>query len=121
MASTPGIEIRHTRDCPALVGGSCRCEPSFRAWVYSPRDKRKIRKTCSTRAAAKAWRADALGAVRRGTLRTPTQTTLVEAAGAWLGGAASGMIRLRNGQRYKPSTLRGYEQALRLRILPELG
>jgi integrase len=46
---------------------------------------------------------------------------LREAAQAWLAGAADGSIRTRSGDRYKPSALRGYEQALRTRILPELG
>jgi len=31
------------------------------------------------------------------------------------------VIRTRSGDTYKPSALRGYEQALRLRVLPELG
>jgi len=30
-------------------------------------------------------------------------------------------VRNRSGDRFKPSTLRGYEQALRLRIFPEIG
>ena len=47
--------------------------------------------------------------------------TLREAAQAWLVGAREGSIRNRSGDRYKPSVLRGYEIALRLRLLPELG
>ena len=35
--------------------------------------------------------------------------------------ARSGAIRTRSGSGYKPSALRGYEQALRLRVLPDLG
>ena len=35
--------------------------------------------------------------------------------------AERGAIRNRSGDRYKPSALRGYEQALRLRLLPPLG
>jgi hypothetical protein len=40
---------------------------------------------------------------------------------AWLAGAADGSIRDRSGDVYKPSFVRGYEQALRLRVLPVLG
>src|SRR5205823_11961043 len=42
-------------------------------------------------------------------------------ADAWIEGAEEGTISNRSGDRYKPSALRGYEQALRNRILPELG
>jgi len=44
-----------------------------------------------------------------------------EAAEAWRAGAEQGTIRNRSGDRYKPSALRGYEQALRTRVLPDLG
>jgi hypothetical protein len=36
-------------------------------------------------------------------------------------GAWDGRIRNRSGNRYKPSALRSYERALRLRVLPVLG
>ena len=49
------------------------------------------------------------------------QTTLREAAEAFLAGARDGSIPDRSGRRYKPATLRGYERALRLRVLPVLG
>lgn len=44
--------------------------------------------------------------------------TLAEAAATWLAGATAGSVRNRSGDVYKPSVVRGYEQALRL---PELG
>jgi integrase len=44
-----------------------------------------------------------------------------ESAEAWLEGARSGAILNRSGDRYKPSVIRGYEQALRLRVLPAIG
>jgi integrase len=44
-----------------------------------------------------------------------------ESAEAWLAGAQSGDILNRSGDRYKPSVMRGYEQALRLRVLPAIG
>jgi integrase len=72
-------------------------------------------------AAARAWRSDTQVGVRRGTIRAPVPTTLTEAANAWIEGAREGTIRTRSGHIYKPSALRGYESALRTRILPELG
>lgn len=40
---------------------------------------------------------------------------------AWLDGARAGTNLTRSGDRYKPSALRGYDQALKLRVLPALG
>lgn len=39
----------------------------------------------------------------------------------WYDGARSGTIRNRSGDKFKPSALRAYEGAMRLRVLPELG
>jgi integrase len=94
---------------------------AYRASVWSARDEKRIRRTFPTLAAAKAWRQDAQVALRRGELRAPTPTTLREAAEAWLDGARDGRITTRSGERYKPSAVRSYETALRLRVLPELG
>lgn len=119
---TVGIEVRHQRDCAHDGdGGACTCRPSFRASVWDARDRRLIRKTFPTLAAAKGWRIDAAGALRRGELRGERGPTLREAGKAWLEGARTGSVRNRSGDRYKPSVIRGYEQALRLRLLPELG
>jgi integrase len=54
-------------------------------------------------------------------MRAPSQVTLRDAAQAWLVGVRAGSIRNRSGDRYKPSVVRSYEIALRLRLLPELG
>src|SRR4051794_19429669 len=121
MAHHPGINVRHATGCAAPDGGSCLCSPSYRAEVWSQRDGRKIRKTCRTLAEAKAWRADAMGELRRGTRRASAPLTVAEAADAWLTGARSGAIRNRSGDEYKPSSIRGDEEALRIRVLPELG
>jgi integrase len=48
-------------------------------------------------------------------------TTLREAAETWLEGVKAGTIRNRSGHTYKPSAIRGYEAALRNRVLPDLG
>lgn len=54
-------------------------------------------------------------------MQAPTKITLRQAAEAWRSGAEDGSIRKRNGQRYKPSVLRAYQQSLRDHVLPELG
>lgn len=116
-----GIQTRHQAECASHDGRSCNCSPGYRAEVWSHRDNRKIRKTFPTLAAAKAWRADVLGSVRRGEVSANRSTTLNRMANDWLAGAQEGRIRNRSGDPYKPSALRGYEQALRLRVLPRLG
>jgi integrase len=121
MSRTTGIQARHGRSCPARDGGDCKCKPTYQANVWSAREKRRIFKTFPTHAAAKTWRSDALVALRKGTMRAPTATTLREAADAWLVGAREGTIRTRSGDRYKPSALRSYDTSLRLHVLPEIG
>ncbi len=117
----PGIEVRHARSCPARKQGRCGCSPRYRAEAYDSRQARRVYKNFRTLAEAKAWRADAQVALRKGTLTAARSATLAEAAAAWLAGAANGSVRNRSGDVYKPSVVRGYEQALRLRVLPELG
>ena len=78
-------------------------------------------RTGATLAEARAWQVDTKQALRKGTLRAPTTITLREEAEAWLEGARSGVIRTRGGRRFKPSVLRSYERAIKLRILRELG
>jgi hypothetical protein len=68
MASTTGIRTRHSRTCKTRDGGSCNCEPTYEAFVYSKRDGKKIRRSFSGKgahAAAKGWRTD--GRSRSGT------------------------------------------------------
>jgi integrase len=115
------IKKRHSKNCSAKRGKRCSCNGGYRAEVYSPRDKKKIRKTFTHRADAQSWAADVKRGVDLGTLRAPTKRTLGEAAGAWLAGAEAGTIRNRSGNRYKPATLRGYRQALEDHVLPVLG
>ena len=119
----PGIVLRHSRSCPSRAGGRCAkpCSPRFEAWVWSPRDGRKIRKLFPTPAAAKGWRADAASAMRKGTLRAATRETLQAAATSFLEGAGSGAARTRGGRPYKPSSLRGYRADLDHYVLPDLG
>src|SRR3954453_20039758 len=117
----PGITVRHSRRCSVHEGQPCSCTPSYRAEVWSARDGKKIRKDCRTLAEAKAWRADAMREIRLGTRRASAPITVAAAAEAWLTGARAGSIRNRSGDEYKPSSIRGYDEALRLRVLPALG
>ena len=116
-----GIVVRHSRSCGERRGADCDCRPGYQAQVWSPPDRKTIRKTFPTLSDARAWRAETQTSLRRGTLRAPTRTTLAQAAEDWLQAAAAGVVRTRSGERYKPSALRGYEQALRNRVLPALG
>lgn len=119
--TTPGIRTRHSRTCRTKEGGACNCKPTYEAWVFSKRDDKKIRRSFSTQAAARGWRIDAQKQVRDKRLRAPTARTLQQEVDEWLDGARAGRILNKRNQPYKPSVTRGYELALRLRVLPELG
>jgi integrase len=116
-----GIVKRHSKRCACRSDRACDCEPTWQAWVYSKRDRRKIRRTFPTHAAARSWRAQAQREVETGARRAASRLTVRRAADAWLDGARSGEVRTRSGATYKPSAIRGYEQALRLRVLPAIG
>jgi integrase len=116
-----GIRKRHSKGCPARDSGRCNCKAGYEAWVFSRRDNKKIRRTFSREAEAKSWRADALTALSRGGLRASRPTTLIQAWEAFHEGAKAGVITNRSGDPYKPATLRSYERAMRLRVLPEFG
>jgi integrase len=118
---TMGVRERHSRSCSSRKGGSCDCEPSYEATVYSRKDHKKIRRVFPTLAGAKGWLTDARSEVKHGRMRAPTPLTLREAAERWLKLAKAGIVRNRSGDEYKPSVLRGYEELLELRLLPELG
>jgi integrase len=121
VGRTTGIEVRHARSCASRSGARCNCSPSYQANVWSSRDRARIRKTFPTLAAAKSWRAEATVALNRGEMRAPSRVTVRDAGEAWIASARNGTIRTRSGDRYKPSSIRGYEAAFRTRILPDLG
>jgi|CZKG01.1.fsa_nt_gi integrase len=117
-----GIRQGHSRRCHfKLTGGSCSCEPSYEASVYSRLEKTKVRKTFTRKQDAISWRRSQLGLADTGQLRKPTRVTLAETGRTWLAMAEAGEILNRSGDQYKPSTLRTIEQDLRLRLIPELG
>jgi integrase len=116
-----GIQARHARSCASRVGRKCNCKPAYQAAVFIAREGKRLTRTFSSLAEAKAWRQDAYGAVRRGELRSPTRTTVSEAAEAWLERVKGGMILSRSGRPFKPSTVREYESDLRTYVLPAVG
>ncbi|MEZ5100276.1 MAG: tyrosine-type recombinase/integrase [Thermoleophilia bacterium] len=121
MGQLSGIEVRHAKACASRDGDRCSCRPTYQASVWSAPDQTRLRKTFPTLAAARAWRAEAQTAIRKGTLRAPAPTTVAEASEDLVDGMRSGRIRTRSGELYKPSVIRSYERALELRVLPALG
>ena len=73
--TTQGVLYRHSRECIKQERqDDCgnRCSDSatpWEAWVYSKRDKKKIRQRFDSQAAAKGWRIDAMKAVKDRKLR----------------------------------------------------
>jgi integrase len=119
-----GIRKRHSKGCGAREGRRCTCNAGYEAWVFSKRDGKKIRKTFRRELEAKSWRAEALTAVKKGAFaRTPRDNrTLSEALAEFVAGMASGEVRPRGRERYKPNTIRSYERAIRLHLRDsELG
>jgi integrase len=118
-----GIIVRHSRSCRTNAGGTCNCQPAYRAFVYDRRSGKKTWKTFPTLAAAKGWRADATSQLNAGRRVAPSRKTLREAAAQWLEGATASppTVLSRGGTPYKPSVLRSYERALRRFVLDDLG
>ncbi len=115
-----GIEVRHARACASRDGKRCNCESGYRVATYDAISKRKVSKTFRTLADARRWRAAAQTQAAKGVRLAGTAQTLRNAAEAFVDGIASGAIRTRAGERYKPSVVREYERSLRLHILPTL-
>ena len=111
-----GVRQRHGRGCKGTalqvpVGG-VRLQQARRARRSARRSRRTPRRRRGATTPDGGPQAD---------LRAPTLTTVEQAAEAWLQGARKGLIRNRSGDPYKPATIRAYETALRLRVLPEIG
>jgi len=123
VADRTGIRTRHQRACASRAGADCDCDckPSYQAQVWDARAQRQVWRTARTLTEARRWRQDAAVAVRAGTLRASDGRTLKAVADEWLIGARSGVIRNRSGDPYKPSAVRSYEAALKLRVFPKLG
>jgi len=116
-----GIEVRHARSCASRAGKRCSCSPGYRVAAYDAISRRKVSKTFGTLAEARRWRATAQTQAARGVRLAGTSQTLHEAADAFVEGIATGAIRTRSGECYRPSVMREYERSLRLHVLPTLG
>jgi integrase len=108
-----GIVVKHRRGCASEREARCNCRRIYQAAVWSARDGKRIRRHFDSLDAAKMWRAESYGKLRRRELRAPSTMTFAEAAELWLAGARAGAIRTRSGDLYKPSAIRSYEQVLR--------
>jgi hypothetical protein len=111
-----GIEVRHAAACRSHTGGRCSCEPTYRASIWSNRERKRIRRFFQSRAAAKVWRQDAAGSVRRGELRAAAAPTLADAITELLGAIDAGTFRTRGRRPFKPTTRRAVAQNYRLRL-----
>jgi integrase len=108
-----GIVVKHRAGCASERGARCNCRRVYQAAVWSARDRKRIRRHFDSLTAAKMWRSDSYGKLRRRELRAPSAMKFSQAAEQWLAGVRTGYIRTRSGDLYKPSTIRSYEQALR--------
>lgn len=116
-----GIRRRHSAKCPASNGSRCRCGAGWEASVFLAREDRKVRRSFATESEARQWRAEAHVEAQAGKLRGPSKLTVGEASWLWLEAARAGSVRDRSGRPYKPSTLRGYAESLRRRVLPDFA
>lgn len=105
-----GIRVRHSRWCPGRRDEACGCSPRWEAWVYSRKDKGKIRKTFSRVLGSKGMAHRQLELASVGRLHAPSHHTLGETASLWVKMAQEGQIRNRSGRRYKPSAPRTVER-----------
>lgn len=117
----PGIRRRHARTCPALDSDDmavCKCRPTYQAQAGPRRDRRT--KTARTLGEAKSWKRDTESAFASGGAGGRAPTVEV-AAKDWLAKAEAGIARARGDKPYRPSTLRGYRQAMAAHLYPEDG
>jgi integrase len=113
----PGVYRRHRKDCNRQSG----CDCPYEATAWNAHEGKLLRKTCPNLTAARRWRQDTSAAVRAGLLRSSSTATVREAGDELLAGMESGAIFTRSGRPYKPATIRGYREALVLRVYPALG
>ena len=115
-----GIRRRHSAGCASRKGRRCNCDAGWEASVYVAREKKRITKSFRREAEAKRWRVDARRAVERGELGGAPRDarTLAEALREFVAGMEGGTVRPKGRKRYKPNTIRSYERAVRLHIVP---
>jgi integrase len=115
-----GIVKRHSAGCTSRQGAHCNCKAGYQAWIYLERENKKVYKSFGRAEDAKAWRAETLLAAHRGTLQLASHDprSLAFALRHFLEDMRAGKVRPKKRVRYKPSTVRGYDQHVRRRISP---
>lgn len=118
----PGIDVRHRQHCPgprhdARGRWQC-CSPGYQAQYFDKRAGKPFRKTFDSLSTAKQWRSDAIKALESGEVVRTTSRTVGQALDELVTGMGSGAILDRSGRRYKPATVRSYEQAARTYLKP---
>ena len=93
----------------------------YRARVWDRKAGRRVSRTFATLAEARAYRNRVQAVVDRGVRVSGTNETLRQAADTLMTGMESGAIRTRSGDIYRPSVIRGYRQALRDYLLPDIS
>ena len=107
---------------PAACKGARDCDCPYEATVHDPRSGRRLRKRHPKLREARLWRGEMQNAIERGdTPVTACRLTVTEAAEALLAGMRDGTVTSRSQRPYKPATVRRYERALRLHVLPSLA
>jgi integrase len=94
---------------------------SWEASAFDARSGKKLRRTFPTLAAARSWRADALVAVRKGSIKPAQRMTVQDASTALLDGMRDASIRTKGGSAYRATTIEQTERSLRRHVLPELA
>src|SRR5947208_1485187 len=107
-----GVEARHSKLCRSRQSDRCDCKPTYQANVWHNGERRRIRKSFKTVAAANSWRREAIIAIESGAMTAQSARTLNEVAEEFIAGAKSGAIRSNRRKPYKPSSIRGYERCL---------
>lgn len=118
-----GIDVRHRKTCERRREDGRCCGASFQAHVFEKRTGKRVRKTFPTKTAAKLWRQDALAALHRGEFAavTPSSRTVAQALEDMIAGMKAGRVLDRSGRRYRPATIRSYEQSSAAVLGPALG
>ena len=111
-----GLAQRHRKGC-----GRRACDCPWRANVYDHRIGFRTFKTFPTKTAAKLWRRDAQHAIAHGTMNAPSTETIAAALTDLIAGMRDGRVLDRSGKPYKPASIRSYERASRLALIPLLG
>lgn len=119
----PRVREQHSRNCALSMknGRRCTCRPTF---VASIRHRgRALEHSFPTLSEAVAWAEATHDSIRRGELpaRPREQAPLLrDLAISFLHRARAGEALTRSRKPYAPTTIAGYEAALRLRVLPHV-